>query len=263
MPCNFSVAHYREILDTALRSGYRFIQYEELDALPAGQRACILRHDIEYVPEQAIAIARTEHALGIRATYFFQTAAKSYNLREAGAYRVVHDVKAMGHTVGLHFDVSWSHDTGQAREVGWDDIPASCARDKAVFELITGIAPCEIVSFHNTHCYGTDILNRQFPGMRHTYEQKYFSDIKYLSDSQGWYHGCPCVLFAAGTYPVIQLLTHEYIWPEATTWDFISDMAVLMKFRTDDLLDYLIKYHPVCRTHEARLRREVAASHQL
>lgn len=41
-----------------------------------------------------------------------------------------------------------------------------------------------------------------------------------------------------------------------------SDMADLMKFRTDDLLNDMVEFHTICRKHEARLRREIAATHQ-
>ena len=83
MDCSFNRQHYAEILETALEHGYRFIPYESLSTVAPGQRVCILRHDIDYMPEWAVPMAEMEADLGISATYFFQVCAKTYNLRES------------------------------------------------------------------------------------------------------------------------------------------------------------------------------------
>lgn len=255
MSCNFSLRHYEEILKTALKHDYRFIQYDELDSLKKNERACILRHDIDYIPEWAPALAEIENKLNIRATYFFEICAMPYNLREIHNYQIAKTIEKMGHTIGLHFDLSWKDD------VQLEEIPVFCNQEKKLFEAITGIKPCEIISFHNPHRFVDKILNQDILGMRHTYEKKYFSDIKYLSDSQGWYEGCVCKIFEAQKYPVIQLLTHEYIWPSQST-GFISDVAQLVKLRTDRITEYLIQYHPVCKKNAALLKEEILKAHQ-
>ena len=94
--------------------------------------------------------------------------------------------------------------------------------------------------------------------MRHTYEKRYFSEIKYLSDSQGWYEGCPCHVFREERYPRLHLLTHPYIWPDREEGDFIEDMAAMVQFRGHELADYLVRYHPVVRKHETRFRSLLA-----
>ncbi|MBI3999017.1 MAG: hypothetical protein HY351_00230 [Candidatus Omnitrophica bacterium] len=251
MPCSFDIRHYQEILATALDHNYRFIQYEELDKLSQGQKACILRHDIDYIPEWCLRLAQIEEKMGIRATYFFQICARPYNLREKENYRVVHKVKEMGHAIGLHFDLSWKEG------VNWEGIPVLCEKEKRLFESVTEVKPCQTISFHNPHRFVDKILDQDIPGMRHTYEKKYFSRIKYLSDSQGWYEGCVCKIFASRTYSLIQLLTHEYIWPDISTGDFISDMARLIKLQTDQLVEYMITFHPICKKNGARLIKEV------
>jgi len=91
-------------------------------------------------------------------------------------------------------------------------------------------------------------------GMEHTYEKQYFSDMKYLSDSQGWYEGCVCKIFEQKKYDKIQLLTHPYIWPIEAKYDFTEDMAEMIKAKGVELIDYMVKYHPVCAKNEKRLR---------
>ena len=64
------------------------------------------------------------------------------------------------------------------------------------------------------------LLNKEIPGLRNTYEPLFFSQIKYLSDSQGWYEECMCKIFKKSMYPKIQLLTHSYLWDQNPEKDF-------------------------------------------
>ncbi len=250
--CGFGIAHYEEILSTGIEKGYRFIRFDELSKQAAGQKLCVLRHDVDYLPERNLRFAEIENRLGIRAAYFFQIGAMPYNLREAKNYRVVRELSKMGHVIGLHFDFTWKEN------VRWDELAALCKGDKKVFQAITGITPCEIISFHNPHRFTERILNQKIAGMCHTYEADYFSSIKYISDSQGWYEGCMCGLFRSAKYPAYQFLTHDYIWPDRSSGDFITDMAHMIKGRGNELLRYMIEFHPVCRKHQDRLRKELA-----
>ncbi len=249
--CDFSTAHYREILEAGLKNGYKFVSFEEIGSVPASQKACTIRHDVDYMPEWAIHFGDIEKSLGIKSTFFFQVCAKPYNLREAGNYEVVQKLAAMGHRLGLHFDLTWKKD------MEWKDVAKYCEKDKRIFKVITDIEPCELISFHNPHRFVDLILNQDIQGMRHTYEKRFFSDIKYLSDSQGWYEGCMCKIFESGKYPRIQFLTHPYIWPEEDSGDFISNMARIVRYRAHELTQYMIDYNPVCRKHQERLKSEV------
>jgi hypothetical protein len=248
MTCGFTLEHYREILEMGLGHDYRFIGFEEADTVVDGQRVCVLRHDIDYMPEWAPSMARIEVELGVKATYFFQTTAKTYNLRETEVFRIVHSLGDMGHTIGLHFDVEWDP------TMEWDQLAARCEEEKRIFELITGIAPCAVVSLHNPHRFREQALGQVIPGLRTTYEPAYFNDLKYLSDSQGWYEGCMCKLFAAQTYDRIQLTLHPYIWPVGSHGDYVSDAAEIVRLRARELVDYMVEFNPVCRKFEARLR---------
>jgi hypothetical protein len=69
MSCGFSLKHYQKILHIALESGYRFSQYEKISA--KNDYACILRHDIDYIPERSVEFAEIEKKLDIKAYYFF------------------------------------------------------------------------------------------------------------------------------------------------------------------------------------------------
>ncbi len=251
MACNFGLQHYKTILKTGLDNGYRFINFDQLGSVKKGEKACILRHDIDHMPEWSLNLSEIENSLGVKSTFFFQLCAMPYNLRQTENYEVVHQLKEEGHQVGLHFDLTWKKD------MAWEEVASFCRKDKALFKEITEIEPCGIVSFHNPHRFKALILNATIPNMQHTYEKRFFSDIKYISDSQGWYEGCMCQLFASSEYPAFQFLTHPHIWSNRPTGDFLSDMAQMIKLKTDELTQYFISFHPACKKDEAQFRTEV------
>jgi hypothetical protein len=245
--CSFSFEHYAHILRTAQGSGYHFGTYAALET--ASRPTCVLRHDVDYTPERALAFGEIEHRLGIRSYYFVLINSAIYNLREDRHYRVFQALKKMGHEIGLHFDLSWDPD------VAFDDIPRQCDREKAILRTLTDIEPCSIISFHNPHKFTDVILNQAVAGMEHTYEKRYFTDTKYLSDSQGWYEGCPCRVFSEKRYPKIQLLLHPYLWAEAPRETFTQDMAAMVREKAEFITEYLVRYHPVAQRNQDELRR--------
>ena len=251
--CNFSFKHYGEILKAAVSSHYRFIAFDEIGKVKPDEKICILRHDIDYSPDKIPFFSEKEIELGIRATYFVQVAARPYNLREAENYKIIRELEKQGHRVGLHYDLAWNP------ELEFENLDKQCREDKEVFEKIMGVKPCDIISFHNPHKFGPKLLNAEIKGVHHSYEKRYFSDMKYLSDSQGWYEGCLCKIFEAGKYNRIQLLTHPYIWGHDHGNDFVKDMAELVNSRKKELVDYLVNNHPVCKKNEERFRKMTGA----
>jgi hypothetical protein len=73
---DFTEGHYRDLLRAALK-WYRFAAFTEFDQ--AGE-LCLWRHDVEFSPQRARRLASIE-----------------------GELRIVRDVFAIGHRLGLHF----------------------------------------------------------------------------------------------------------------------------------------------------------------
>ena len=245
--CRYELSHYDSILETAKAHGYRFLFFDAFAEKQPREKICLLRHDVDYAPEWTLNLAEIEANHGIHATYFFQICAKPYNLREATTCRVVKTLHELGHEIGLHFDPTW-HSTVEPSQLA-----ACCQDDKKVFKAITGLTPCNIVSFHNTHRIHNLVINRDIAELPHVYEQRFFSDIKYLSDSQGWYDGCACEVFRSEQYKQLQLLIHPYLWPANSNGQFIDNIAHLIDVRNRELIDYFLEFHPVCKTNEGSL----------
>ena len=250
MKCDFSFKHYREILTIALNEDYRFISFSDDDLLEP-MNYCLLRHDIDYAPQNIPHLATIEHDLGKKATYFFQTCAWPYNSREKEIHNIAKQLIRLGHHIGLHVDLSWDE------SLTADDLPNFIDNERTLLSNILDTRITQIVSFHNPHKFKNIVFNRRIPGIQHTYEPKFISQIKYLSDSQGWREGCVCKNFDQQKYPKIQLLTHPYIWSETPTASFTADMAKMISAKTDSLYKYMVNYHPVCRQHAETLKKQI------
>ena len=67
---------YRALLEAFLQAGYQVLTFEQYCDLRAAEalpkRYLILRHDVDKLPQNSLRTAEIEHALGIRATYYFR-----------------------------------------------------------------------------------------------------------------------------------------------------------------------------------------------
>ena len=245
--CDFSLQHYKTILKTAVDSGYQFVSYDELET--ANTESCVLRHDVDYVPLRTLEFAEIERDLGIRSYYFFLISCELYNIRDKRVYEVLHELKRMSHYVGLHVDLSWVSDNGSS-----ESILAQCNEERKLFTGLTDIEPCEIISFHNPGKCKELVLNKEIAGLKHTYEDRYFSNVKYLSDSQGWYEGCVCKIFEEKRYKKMQLLTHPYIWSVQPKGEYVEDIAQMVKSKQNEITEYVVKDNTISSNNEERIR---------
>jgi hypothetical protein len=185
MNCDFSLVHYRELLDAARAGGYRFEAFDH-DPL-AGD--LFLRHDVDLSLEAALAVAQVEAEAGAHATYFLMTESVFYNLASSAGAEAVERLRELGHRVALH----------------------------AVYpraELDQRFEP--VVAWHNPD---PDYMSAPIEGAQNVMAPPFFDPEHYRSDSnQSWRHGCPHEALARGDFEWLQLLTHPEIWayPGAT-----------------------------------------------
>lgn len=164
------------------------------------------RHDVDLELPAAISMAEVEAEEGIRSTYFLMTRSWFYNLFSWEGVEAVQRLRELGHSVGLHCDIHLSRDS-------IIDVPAVEKRVEEEFELVDSAFPgvfCRVVSFHNPP---VSVLRREFAGFYSAYQAKFFSDIKYLSDSNRvWRDGEPEMWFDAERHPWLSILLHPVIW---------------------------------------------------
>ena len=98
MKKDFSHRAYEALILALQSNGYRFSQFDQADELSPPIKSVILRHDIDRLPNRAIQLARLEHSLGVRSTYFFRVRRGKTN---EYALQTITD---LGHQIGYHYE---------------------------------------------------------------------------------------------------------------------------------------------------------------
>jgi hypothetical protein len=201
---DFTEASYREIVVTAL-DRYSF---EPFGTRAAGPHV-LWRHDVDYSVHRAVALARVEAELGARATYFFLLHSDLYNVLEPAVHARAHEIAAMGHWIGLHFDAGFYADRSSTRL-------AERARWEARLLADVVDAPVQAVSLHNPSVSGTEGFDAdELGGLVHAAGRSVRERYVYVSDSNGYwrFERLPEVLEAAA-HERLHVLTHPEWWQE-------------------------------------------------
>lgn len=99
---DFTEARYAEVLR---RAAVRFRVLSIGDDL-GGAGVALWRHDIDFSPQRALAMARIEAEAGVRASYFVLLGSAFYNPFEASVRDALREIATLGHDIGLHYDAS-------------------------------------------------------------------------------------------------------------------------------------------------------------
>lgn len=179
MSCEFSLAHYRELLEAARAGGYRFAFFDRTPK--AGD--LLLRHDVDLSLDAALRMAELEAGLGAAATYFLMTESEFYNLASPSAGRAIDRLRALGHRVGFHA------------------VYPSTAFDPRLERVL---------AWHNPE---PAYMSAPVENAVNVMQEDFFHPDRYRSDSnQRWRRGCPHAALAAGEFEWLQLLVHPEIW---------------------------------------------------
>ena len=179
MACDFSLAHYRELLDAVKTGGYRFAGFDD-EPHPGD---LILRHDVDLSLAAAVALAEVEAEAGAWSTWFLMTRSVFYNLASKEGEAAIARLRALGHRVAHH--------------AVWPDVDLDDRFDP-------------VVAWHNPD---PEYMREPIDGAVNVMEAPFFDPDHYRSDSnQHWRHGCPHEQLASGSFEWLQLLTHPEIW---------------------------------------------------
>lgn len=190
----------------------------------------LLRHDVDLSPRKALVMGRLEAERGMSATYFFLATSPLYNVLDAPNRRILAELDALGHRVGLHFN------THQY----WDAEPELTelrGRIDDIRQILSTAAPSAdtTVSFH---CPPDWALDRTFEGIRHTYEPRFFSEIGYTADSGQRWRDEP--VLGEPLPDRFQLLTHPGLWGP-TDESYINRVTVETKTNLDRAERYVTR----------------------
>ena len=179
MSCDFSLAHYRELLRAARTGGYRYAGFDR----PPQDGDLILRHDVDLSLVAALAVAEVDAAEDAWSTFFVMRRSVFYNLASSEGASAIARLLELGHRVAHHSM--------------WPDV-----------DLDERFDP--VVAWHNPD---PEYMEAPIPGAINAMAAPFFDSEHYRSDSnQVWRHGCPHVGLEGGAYDWLQLLTHPEIW---------------------------------------------------
>jgi hypothetical protein len=182
---SFDMREYELLLEAAQAGGYTFRRFDK-EPEPGD---LFLRHDVDLSLEAALAMARLEAELGVRATYFLMTRSVFYNLASEPGERALGELRELGHAVGHHaFHPHVDLDGRFDPVLAWHNPDPEFMREP-VGSAVNVMAP------------------------------PWFDPDRYRSDSnQSWRSGSPREALARGEFDWLQLLVHPEIWyfPGAT-----------------------------------------------
>lgn len=196
---NFTLTHYSATIQKYLLEGYSFT----LPNTKLPKKQVILSHDIDMDPSLVSKMSAIEDSVGVKSTYFFRVRSKNYNFFSRGNIALIHDLKARGHGVGLHYEPP----------PVFDDEKIDYARDiQAILEFLSLNLKFDIQLFniHEPSRTGID-LSKILVDNNRCYNSPFFEGFKYLSDSGArWREGC----FSehVGKWNKMLVLTHPFWW---------------------------------------------------
>lgn len=204
----FTLSEYSRLL--GLTTGqYPCAGFEVLDSPSPPARFAIIRHDIDISPAQALALARIEAELGVRATYSILLSGEFYSPFERMTREILQEIDNLGHDLGLHFDAAW-HGVGNET-----DLTEAIIWEAGVLNRLLEL-PAErqikMFSFHNTTPFTMACKASHYAGLRNAYAGCLQDNVQYTSDSNGyWIHrSWPELLDQRPDR--IQVLTHPEWW---------------------------------------------------
>ncbi len=183
--CNFSLDHYRELLEAAKAGCYRLAGFD------GGPQPgdLIIRHDVDLSLEAAITMAEVEAEAGVTTTWCLMTRSVFYNLGSREGERAIARLRELGGRVAHHGV--------------WPDI-----------DLDDRFEP--VVAWHNPD---PKYMTAPIEGATNPMSLPWFDPEHYRSDSNQRWHNrsggagtCPHIGLERGEFDWLQLLIHPEIW---------------------------------------------------
>jgi hypothetical protein len=198
----FTEDGYRRLLEAAA-GRYAFETYGTASDAPH----VLWRHDVDMSIHRARWMAGLEASMGLRATYFVLPHSRFYNLAEQAVWRLVAEIRDLGHAVGLHFDAGFDACLRIDR-----DIEADLAHERHSLEHMLG-QPVTAFSFHDPSAENLSrLVQPTIAGMVNTYSRELRERYVYCSDSNGYWRHRSAFDVVAEAPRFLQMLTHPEWW---------------------------------------------------
>jgi hypothetical protein len=251
----FDLGTYREILGRLRCAGYEIFPVSAMSAGPRPEgKVAYFRHDVDLFLEGLLPMAEAEHEMRLRATYFVPLTLP-FNLMYPDNIKIIRQLIAWGHEVGLHYDL---------REYPVEE-PACSQRLRWEAELLGQLAQQEVrtIAQHEPFRGLPDPFLRcdEFLNPR---DPRLADGLLYVSDSgRAWRDDSLLRCFSPTDAPgKLLLLTHAGLWLDGSVLTYSEYIEkVLARQGTEQVRRYFLDYclgvariYPPVKVYEDRLR---------
>lgn len=178
---DFTLSAYEEYLKELKHSFSLILKFDEFlkkETIP--QSFCIIRHDVDRRPGNALLMAQIEKSMGIKSTYYFRV--KPHVFKPD----IIRRISDMGHEVGYHYECL-SDSKG--------DIKAALENFETNLIKLKEIVPVHTISMHGSPMSrfdnrdiwrekeNHDLLSDKYSILGEVYLDIDYSEIAYISDT--------------------------------------------------------------------------------
>lgn len=225
----FTTKAYIELLELLRHNGYNFCLYPESETV---KKSVIIRHDVDFTIEKALEMARLEHDLAVKSTYFILLSTNFYNVFSKESFEKIKQLQSLGHEIGLHFDEK-RYDIKTIQ-----DMQKHVEMEAEVLGKLIN-TDIKVVSMHrpSKRVLENDI---QFHQLINSYSPKYFKSMKYVSDSRMNWREDPVETIESGKYEKLHILTHPFWYstkPETMEVKLMKFLKQSIRERYDFMYD--------------------------
>lgn len=195
----FTTKAYIELLELLRHNGYYFCLYRESETV---KKSVIIRHDVDFSLEKALEMARLEHDLAVKSTYFILLSTNFYNIFSKESFDKLIQIQSLGHEIGLHFDEK-RYDIQTI-----EDMQKAVKMEAKILGNLLN-TEVKVVSMHRPSKL---VLENDIPFHQiiNSYSSKYFKSMKYVSDSRMNWREDPIETIESGKYEKLHILTHPF-----------------------------------------------------
>lgn len=223
----FTLDYYRRILSSIKSSKF---SPRTFTCLNPGEKTVIIRHDIDHDIASAVQMAAIEQEFGVKTTYLVLLRTPNYNIFQSESIRQIHEIKDMGHDIGLHFSLLDHPEEGRG-----DELENLIIRDANFLSDCLGL-DVKVFGFHNPD-KDTD-FRINVSGYINSYGAPYFDDAEYISDSGfSWKGLCPSERIDSVASEVVQILIHPHNFASRFSSD-VEKISQFVKLKTHELAAY-------------------------
>jgi hypothetical protein len=185
---DFTLKTYRLYLGELLRNNYSFLRFDEYignSNLPSVY--CLVRHDVDRLPQRALDMAKVEKEMGVKSTYYFRIKDSSFDPQ------IMKQIADLGHEIGYHYE-SLSDTNG--------DIPLAVKDFEGNLKKYRELAAIKTCSMHGRPFKPFDnrdiwrnkenheYLKNKLEMLGEVYLDIDYSDIAYINDTgRNWTSG--------------------------------------------------------------------------